>query len=172
MWHLRQIWWNSLQVFPSSLQECHEQTTMNYEVSGCSCPCWNLTKWLSHMPKEERSIRFPPGSSPLATGRHAVKPLYLDRQGVGHDAIHRVFCEGVKVFVWSSHELRLQSVAAPPIVFKHEEIQLHGQIWNERAKIKTGVREKSLHSFSWCRRLTDGLPGDKDNVVLWKTNCA
>lgn len=68
----------------------------------------------------------------------AVKPLYLDRQGVSYDAIHRVFCEGVKVFVWSSHELRLQSVAAPTVVFKHEEIQLHGQIWNKGAKIKAG----------------------------------
>lgn len=68
----------------------------------------------------------------------AVKPPYLDRQGVSYDAIHRVFGEGVKVFVRSSHELRLQSVAAPTVVLKHEEVQLHGQIWSKGAEIKAG----------------------------------
>lgn len=54
----------------------------------------------------------------------------LHGEGVGHDAVHGVFCEGVKVFVWSSHELRLQSVAASPVVLEHEEIQLHRQVCN------------------------------------------
>lgn len=57
--------------------------------------------------------------------------LHLHREGVGHDSIHGIFCEGVKVFVVPSHELRLQSVAAPPIVFKHEKIELCGEIWKE-----------------------------------------
>lgn len=74
-----------------------------------------------------------------------LEPLYLDRQGVGNDAVHRVFREGVKVFVWASHELRLQSVATPAVVFKHEEVQLHRQIWNKGAKMKAGAHEGSPH---------------------------
>ena len=27
------------------------------------------------------------------------------------------------------------------------------------------VKEKSLHSFSWCPKQTDGLPGEKDSAV-------
>lgn len=61
--------------------------------------------------------------------------LYLHGERVGHDAVHRVFCEGVEVFVRSSHELRLQSVSAPTVVLEHEEIQLHGQIWNNKEKL-------------------------------------
>lgn len=57
---------------------------------------------------------------------------HLDRECAGDDAIHCVFSEGVKVFVWPSHELRLQSVAAATVVLKHEEIELRGKIWNTR----------------------------------------
>lgn len=58
----------------------------------------------------------------------AGRLFYLHGEHVGHDAVHRVFCEGVKVFVRPPHELGLQSVAAPAVVLEHEEVQLHGQI--------------------------------------------
>ena len=64
--------------------------------------------------------------------RFRLRQPYLHGERVGHDAVHRVFCEGVEVFVRSSHELRLQSVAAPTVVLEHEEVQLHGQIWNKK----------------------------------------
>lgn len=81
--------------------------------------------------------------------------LYLHGERVGHDAVHRVFCEGVEVFVRSSHELRLQSVAAPAVVLEHEEIQLRGQIWNNKEKlILSFITDKSwelLHFWNCWR---------------------
>lgn len=83
----------------------------------------------------QSNVCFPPGLSHSHTsvkwskqtkGFNKGKPLHLHREGVGYDAIHCVFCERVEVFVWSSHELGLKSVAAPTVVLKHEEIQLRG----------------------------------------------
>lgn len=98
---------------------------------------------------------------------------YLDRQGVSYDTIHRVFCEGVKVFVRSSHELRLQPVATPAIVFEHEEIQLHGQIWNKGAEIKTGPAsgKRDVAVIIQLKLEADGRPEDEDSRVLGKTDC-
>lgn len=69
---------------------------------------------------------------------------YLDRQSVGHDAVHCVFSEGVKVFVRPPHELRLQSVATASVVLKHKEVELHGQIWStRRSSLERRRRTKS-----------------------------
>lgn len=45
------------------------------------------------------------------------------------------------MFVWPSHELRLQSVAAPAVVLECEEIQLHGQIWNKKLILGLGLKK-------------------------------
>lgn len=104
---------------------------------------------------------------------NTVKPAYLDGQGVSYDAIHRVFCEGVKVFVRSSHELRLQPVAAPAIVFEHEEIQLHGQICNKWAEINAGPADakREVTAIIQLKPEADGRPEDEDSRVLGKTDC-
>lgn len=69
---------------------------------------------------------------------------YLHGESVGHDAVHRVFGEGVEVFVRPPHELRLQSVAAASVVLKHEEVELHGQIWSTRhSRLERRRRRKS-----------------------------
>lgn len=69
---------------------------------------------------------------------------YLD--SVGHYAVHGALSERVKVFVWSSHELWFQSVAALPIVLIHAQVQLHSQVWEReqerevrgRSEVKRG----------------------------------
>lgn len=78
------------------------------------------------------------------TQKALIQSLYLYWEGVCYDAVHCVFCEGVEMFVWASHELGLKSVAAPTVVLKHEEIQLHGKIWKKRAK----VWGEPFHCFS------------------------
>lgn len=75
------------------------------------------------------------------TTKTSEELLHLHRECVGHNAVHRVFCKGVEVFVRPSHELRLQSVAAAAVVLKHEEVELHGQIWSRKSELTSGWRE-------------------------------
>lgn len=58
--------------------------------------------------------------------------VYLHRERVSYDAIHCVFCKWVKMLVRPPHELRFQPVAAAAVVLEHEEVQLHGKIWDTK----------------------------------------
>lgn len=69
------------------------------------------------------------------------KLLYLHREGVGYNAIHCVFCEGVKVFVRPPHELGFQPVATPTVVLEHKEVELHRQVCNRKPTLQLRPHE-------------------------------
>lgn len=68
----------------------------------------------------------------INTKRPTQTNTHLDRQCVGYYPIHCALSERVKVFIWPSHKLWFESVATFPIVLIHAQVQLHGQICEDR----------------------------------------
>lgn len=62
---------------------------------------------------------------------------------VGHNAIHHALCEGVKLLVGAAHVLWFDSIATLPVVLKHAQIQLHGQVCHasQTHRKDTGMKE-------------------------------
>lgn len=68
-------------------------------------------------------------------GEYCGHPNYLNLDSVGHNAVHYILSEGVKMFVCPSHELRLQQVPTTAVVLKNTQVQLHGQIYKQEHHI-------------------------------------